>query len=546
MQPRSHVHRPMRLFAWATLTLALAACSEGLPTGPGERMDLPRPTAVVAPVGFTGDIRIGVIESAALVKVGADGNWTLAAKGTGATLLSGTGGTVDVTLQSASASRSSYRLQVACSGVPARDAFLANATGQGYATFTEFVPGANCWRLFIGDFAELGTYSARVAFKAEVVAKGLAPAGAFWKVVVIPGAASRLRATRGADVVYSDGPMVLTAANDGLVRIGTRLYRGRAEVGANSSAALAGINELPLEEYLYGVVPRELSPNIWPEVEALKAQAVAARTYAMRGLGKRRADGYDLFATVTDQVYGGFQDEHPVSNRAVDETAGIVATYQGRLIEALFYSTSGGFTANNEESFASAPVPYLRAVPDAQRGNSLNNGNFKELTKGATANDLRKPNPSDFESGWSTYHRWTFDWTPDELRQVLSAWQGRDVGKVLAVNDVQRGPSGRLIEIEFATETGSYTARQGAIRSALRSINTAGSYVNLPSTLFFIEPTTEKTSDVITGWTVWGGGFGHGVGMSQTGAVGQAEKGRSFREILFHYYRGIALETLEY
>lgn len=546
MQLSRSTRRPMRIAAWATLTLALAACSEGIPTGPGERMDLPRPSAVVAPVGFTGDIRIGVIESATLVRVGADGDWTLTAKGTGATLLTGTGGMVDVTLESATASQTFYRLQVVCTAAALLPARIADAESKGYVTFTEFVPAANCYRFFVGEFASNASFSIRNAFRNQAIADGVAGTDSFWALKTTPGAASRLRAQRGADVVYSDGPMVLTAANDGLVRIGSRLYRGRAEVGANSSAALAGINELPLEEYLYGVVPRELSPVIWPELEALKAQAVAARTYAVRGLGKRRADGYDLFATITDQVYGGYQDEHPVSNRAVDETAGVVATYNGQLIEALFYSTSGGHTASNEESFNSAPVPYLRGVPDAQRGNSLNNGNFRELKNSPNPKSLRAASNGDFESDWSNYHRWTFTWTADELRQMLSSVRGADVGQVLAVNALERGMSGRIIVMEFVTELGgTFTATKGAIRSTLRSINANGGYVNLPSTLFVMEPTT-ASDGTITSWTVWGGGFGHGVGLSQTGAVGQAEKGRSYSDIMLHYYRDIVLETLEY
>ena len=93
---------------------------------------------------------------------------------------------------------------------------------------------------------------------------------------------------------------------------------------AAGGGAIAGINELPLEEYLWGVVPRELGPIAFPELEALKAQAVAARTYAIANFNKRQSDGYNLLPTTADQVYGGYQDEHPLSTKAVDETEGVI------------------------------------------------------------------------------------------------------------------------------------------------------------------------------------------------------------------------------
>jgi len=138
-------------------------------------------------------------------------------------------------------------------------------------------------------------------------------------------------------------------------------YRG-IFVLQGSSRGTVLVNVLNLEDYLKGVVPAELSPLYFGELEALKAQAVAARTYALKNLGQFSRLGFDLYATPQSQVYEGLSVEHPLSSRAVDETRGEVAVYDGKLINALYTSTCGGATENVEEMFAGNPVPYLRSV----------------------------------------------------------------------------------------------------------------------------------------------------------------------------------------
>jgi stage II sporulation protein D len=113
---------------------------------------------------------------------------------------------------------------------------------------------------------------------------------------------------------------------------------------------------------------------------------------------------------------------------------------------------------------------------------------------------------------------------------------------VHAINVLERGPSGRVLLIEYVTDTGTYTSTKDAIRSSLKFINDSGTLSSLLSTLFFIEPVVDKKTNEVTGFVAWGGGWGHGVGLSQTGAVGMAEKKATFEEILNHYYRDITLE----
>lgn len=151
------------------------------------------------------------------------------------------------------------------------------------------------------------------------------------------------------------------------ISIGSKTYRGDIHLILNSRGRINVVNALPLEDYLRGVVPMELSPGAYPEMEALKAQAVAARSYALAHLGRHSADGFDLVDDTRDQVYGGLSVEREMTNRAIDETRGIAAVVQddrGELapIEALYTANCGGRTENNEEVFGGKPVSYLRAV----------------------------------------------------------------------------------------------------------------------------------------------------------------------------------------
>jgi stage II sporulation protein D len=158
----------------------------------------------------------------------------------------------------------------------------------------------------------------------------------------------------------SSAPVVLGSDDEGKfpVRYNDRPYRGRIEVFANPRGTLTVVNVLGLEDYVRGVVANELSPGGYPALEAQKAQAIAARTYALRNRGQFGSQGFDLLPTTRSQVYRGLSSEHPLSSRAVDETRGLIATYNGEPINALYTSTCGGRTEAAENIFDKA-VPYL-------------------------------------------------------------------------------------------------------------------------------------------------------------------------------------------
>src|SRR5687768_8984253 len=162
----------------------------------------------------------------------------------------------------------------------------------------------------------------------------------------------------GATVMTPSGTRVRIEPAAAPLEIETRAYRGALEIFGNTRRTLTVVNELPLEEYLRGVVPNELNPAAFGELEALKAQAVAARTYIQRNLGQFKNEGYDICATDACQVYFGTLTEDALATRAVVETRGMVATYNGRPINALYSSTCGGRTEDAEHIFTEK-VPYL-------------------------------------------------------------------------------------------------------------------------------------------------------------------------------------------
>jgi SpoIID/LytB domain protein len=201
----------------------------------------------------------------------------------------------------------------------------------------------------------------------------ISPAGSFGRfdrgkqTAVSPGNDQSSKHVTLRDQSESDESESKIAAAPAAVRIGNKDYRGEIHVILNPRGRINVVNALPLEDYLRGVVPMELSPGAYPEIEALKAQAVAARSYALAHLGQHRDEGFDLVADTRAQVYGGLSAERELSNRAIDATRGMAAVFpneDGKLvpIEALYTANCGGRTENNDEVFGGKPLPYLRAV----------------------------------------------------------------------------------------------------------------------------------------------------------------------------------------
>src|SRR5215218_3443007 len=196
-------------------------------------------------------------------------------------------------------------------------------------------------------------------------------------------------ASSAAGRIFSSSAPVSFASDDDKnapVRFNERPYRGRIEVFTNLRGTLTVVNELGLEDYVRGVVANELSPGGYPAIEAQKAQAIAARTYALKNRGQFLSQGFDILPTTRSQVYRGLTSENPLSTRAVDETRGVIATYQGEPINALYTSTCGGRTEDSEKIFNDA-VPYLRARECAGEGATFDRFEIKTSREPAELRD---------------------------------------------------------------------------------------------------------------------------------------------------------------
>jgi stage II sporulation protein D len=273
------------------------------------------------------------------------------------------------------------------------------------------------------------------------------------------------------------------------------------------------------------VLPHEIGRLEPATLEAGKAQAVAARTYTLSYVGRRADEGFDLYDSVEDQVYGGTVSESPVSDQAVLETDGVVALSAGSYIRANYFSTCGGATANVEDIWPDPPFPWLRQVEDGSVGDAWCKG--------------------------SPHFRWVERWTGAEVLSNLNQFGPAQSGQVppsggwRTLKDVRvasRSPSGRVRELVFQTGQGEVSVLADKTRWVLRRPQSAGGGI-LRSSLFKLAVTRDRKGNVVE-VIASGGGNGHGAGMCQVGALAQARAGRSFEDILRFYYAGIDLVRL--
>ena len=311
------------------------------------------------------------------------------------------------------------------------------------------------------------------------------------------------------------------------------------------------VNLVEVQEYLKGVVPNEMPVRFG--VEALKAQAVAARNYVL----SPRTQAYDEFNvvdSVASQVYYGVNTEDDLSTRAVMETDGIVALYDNAPILALYSSTAGGYTESYSNAFSepatkmfpSIERPYLTAVPDKEE--------FKTLEEEDKAKEFYETKVPSYDIE-SPYYRWQKTWAVGELENILKSTliaqsktgfihpafnQGDELGHIKDIKVMKRGPSGKAIEVELMTDKGCYRiTKELVIRRVFQKDG-----ISLPSANIIIEKQLDNYGNV-TDVTINGGGFGHGVGMSQYGAGYMATKlNQPYYNILRHYYTGINLGTM--
>lgn len=373
--------------------------------------------------------------------------------------------------------------------------------------------------------------------------------------------------------------LVLNTSNDllfktDLFEIGNTVYRYGFKVKRLAGSDFTFINHLPVDQYLYGVVPKEMNGE-WP-IEALKAQAVAARNYALKNLGKYNQYQFDLCNTVKSQVYGGYSVEKPMSNMAVDLTKGLLLTYNGEIAECYYHSHSGGAT-DSAENIWSSSLPYIKAVDDVF-----------SIASGAPVTD------------------WTLQMTTGEIEQRLIQ-AGYNIGRLSKIRILERTKSGRVTTMQFVgsfstatltKETPRFVLGTTVLKSMMFGFDASKAVTQIPvdlprpdvvsmprmllsnegiyavydkndsirlvstsrgevyTRINYLKPSLPVPSspdnvqvfeeiDATRGSVVfYGHGYGHGLGMSQWGARKMAELGFEFQDILEHYYKDTQISRL--
>ncbi len=304
-------------------------------------------------------------------------------------------------------------------------------------------------------------------------------------------------------IKLNDSLPVFIRSYENKVKVNNKFYYGHLEIKKIDNKIWV-INILDIEDYLKGVVPCEIGKINESLIETVKAQAIAARTYAYAHLNKYANLGFDLYATVKDQVYEGLSVEDTLINRAILKTMGLVLTYQGKPIDAKYHSTCGGFTADFNDAWSGNSVPYLKSVKCGFCNDSPHSYWKKEMDKKEFFKNLR-----------------------NNLYQIGISLPDTELIKGLKFK--RNSKSKRVVEVIIITNKNYYKIPSYNIRRLFGSEKDPGRL--LKSNYFNIYV---KDNKII----IEGKGYGHGVGMCQFGAMGMAKKGKNYKEILKHYYPG--------
>ncbi len=303
-----------------------------------------------------------------------------------------------------------------------------------------------------------------------------------------------------------------------------KTWRGMGKVFVGPRGRLTFALRLPLESYLLGVIPGEIG-SLGPDLmQAGRAQAIAARSYTLFYRGRRGSEGFDLYGTVEDQVYGPIESERPLATDVVRTTAGWVALYEGNAIRANYSSTCGGISADVWEAWPDAPRGYLVSHRDL-----------------SPAGDFCATSP---------HYRWNESWLPGEFLANIAKFaplQGLRVppdgiGELVDIVTERRSRSGRVWQLVVKGSRGQIRIPAYSIRQVLR--RGGNEKAILRSNLFKIDVRRNRATRRAVAVVANGAGSGHGVGLCQTGALGMARAGKPAEAIIQHYYPGIDLKRL--
>ncbi len=339
--------------------------------------------------------------------------------------------------------------------------------------------------------------------------------------LTIRSASDRLILKQSGKELHKAPVITIRKTGDGNIYINGKPYRGDFTFRSTQGGVIA-INDIEIDDYLKGVLPAEIGYLREDQFEAYYAQAIASRSYSMSKLEEKRLEMYDLKATIMDQVYRGVQGEHPEASRAVDDTRGTVALFEGEPARMYYSACCGGYTADIRIGWPwKDAYPYLYGRRDTGEG------------EGGKSFCYRSP-----------HFRWRVHWSGRTLEKILEKTLPGElgvgsstIGKLQDITVEGVGPDGRVEAIEIVTDRGSHVVTGDRIRWVL--LPKQGSSAILKSTLFKLD--VKKAGGRVSAVNLVGGGNGHGIGMCQAGAIRMAEKGYGHDEILSHYYPGVSL-----
>jgi stage II sporulation protein D len=405
-------------------------------------------------------------------------------------------------------------------GVPTR----TRPTGGVYGVAGHVIDNRRTLVLADGTFTE----SSAAAFAADAWRRFGERPEPTAEVLARPSGFVEVLGSKGEILATGDRLVVLDGRSEGFT-LEDRSYRGRLHLTVDAGGRLAAVLALPLEELLRGLVPSEMPAGSPPE--ALRAQAVTARSNVLAQIGTRHlADPWSLCSDVHCQAYRGEGAQVASTDAAVRDTSGeaLFAVADGRLVDGVYSAMCGGHGENNDAVWGGTPSPSLRGRPDlvaadasAWAGGLASEGRVSAFLAGAPlAWCARAPGSK------ADRYRWERRIAPEKL-DIMLATLG--VGAVDDLVVVERGASGRALALRVDGDRGSAT-----VHGELRIRRLLG---DLPSAMFVIAPERE-------GWAFRGGGWGHGVGMCQWGAIARAGAGQGYRQILGAYFAGAAVARI--